>query len=65
MSGRRIRPAPRDGDQLVHQALRHIRDAQKLLDRANCPRARTALRKARKSVEGAERHMRHRLARSL
>lgn len=64
MSARRIRPAPRNGDQLVDQALRHIRDARKLLNQADCPRARAALRKAQKSVEGAERHMRHRLARS-
>lgn len=65
MSGRRIRPAPRNGAQLVDQALRHIGNAQKLLARADCPRARAALRAARKSVEGAERHMRHRLARQL
>ncbi len=60
---RPMRPAPPDGNALVEQALRHIADAQRLLAHADCPRVRKALSKAKKSVEGAERHMRHRLLR--
>ncbi len=60
---RTIRPATAIGLAQVGNALARLHQARRLLRDADCPRAVEAVSIAMKSVEGAQRHMRHRVAR--
>ncbi len=60
---RTIRPATAIGLAQVGSALACLHKARRLLRDADCPRAVLAISIALKSVEGAQRHMRHRVAR--
>ncbi len=60
---RTIRPATAIGAAQIESALMRLRHARRLLRFADCPRAVRAVSIALKSVEGAQRHMRHRVAR--
>jgi hypothetical protein len=59
-----IRPATDLQMLQLQYALKNLRDTRECLKVADCPRALAKLLALIKSVEGAERHMRHRLQRS-
>lgn len=65
MTIRPIRPATRDDLDALQAALDHLRHARNALRAAGCPQALAKVRHALKSAEGAERHMHHRLRRTL
>jgi len=62
---RPIRPIAIDTRSNVQAALRHLRIARDLLNKADCPRALEKTRAAIRSADGADRHVQHRGARSL
>ena len=64
MPKRVIRPAKRDNLICLENAINRVRDARGWARSADCPRATEAIRRALKSLDGAKRHMHHRLARS-
>lgn len=61
---RTIRPAGTSERQLIDVAVQRLRTARDALRAAGAPRAAAATRRALKSAEGAQRHVRHRLARA-
>ncbi|HRY01581.1 MAG TPA: hypothetical protein P5256_00530 [Beijerinckiaceae bacterium] len=53
---RKVTEKPENADQAIGIAHAHLREARDLLMQAGCPQATKAVRRAMKSVEGAQRH---------
>ncbi|MEQ9135740.1 MAG: hypothetical protein RLO51_11065 [Thalassobaculum sp.] len=59
---RRLRPATPDQQSQLHAALTALQTARDKIRGADCPNTLKKIRRALKSAEGAERHMRRRVA---